>query len=185
MAASPEKPKCYFSLAGSANDGWSNKDSVTATCYCGTVQLAFPTQGPSLLSASICRCSDCREITASMLASNFSIAVPYLTHVRGRDNLTSYSQSRTTTSGKLMTNYFYSRCGTLMYRLSEVYPGRNSLWIGTVDDFYLHETNLKPKRESYVKIHVCWLSAVADVRQVKSRSARRLIWRSSVHKIRN
>jgi hypothetical protein len=37
-----------------------------------------------------------------------------------------------------------------MYRLSEAYPGRNILRIGTVDDFNLHETKLKPKRETYV-----------------------------------
>ena len=173
MAAAPEKSEPYFPLAGSANDGWSNEDSATATCYCGTVQLAFPTQGPGLLSTSICHCTDCRKITASMFASNFSIADPYLTHVRGRDNLTAYSQSRTTTSGKLMTSYFCSTCGTLMYRLSEAYPGRSILRIGTVDDFNLHETKLKPKRETYVNDRVCWLSAVEGIQQIDSPSATR------------
>jgi hypothetical protein len=173
MTAAPEKSKPYFPLAGGANDGWSNEDSATATCYCGAVQLAFPTEGPGLLSTSICHCTDCRKITASMFASNFSIADPHLTHVRGRDNLTAYSQSRTTTSGKSMTSYFCSTCGTLMYRLSEAYPGRSILRIGTVDDFNLHETKLKPKRETYVTDRVCWLKAVEGIRQLESPPATR------------
>jgi hypothetical protein len=41
MAAPSDKSKAYFPLAGSANDGWSNEDEATATCFCGTVQLAF------------------------------------------------------------------------------------------------------------------------------------------------
>lgn len=30
-----------FPLAGIAGDGWSKEDEATATCFCGTVQLAF------------------------------------------------------------------------------------------------------------------------------------------------
>lgn len=38
---SADKSKPHFPLAGSANDGWSNEDEATATCFCGAVQLAF------------------------------------------------------------------------------------------------------------------------------------------------
>lgn len=31
----------YFPLAGAAQDGWSNDEEATATCFCGAVQLAF------------------------------------------------------------------------------------------------------------------------------------------------
>jgi hypothetical protein len=41
MAIATDKTKPYFPLAGLANDGWSNEDEATATCYCGAVQLAF------------------------------------------------------------------------------------------------------------------------------------------------
>jgi hypothetical protein len=40
MAVSDDT-KSYFPLAGLATDGWSTDDEATATCYCGTVQLAF------------------------------------------------------------------------------------------------------------------------------------------------
>lgn len=39
MAAS--STKSYFPLAGGADDGWSNEDEATATCFCGCVQLVF------------------------------------------------------------------------------------------------------------------------------------------------
>ncbi|KAF7345650.1 Glutathione-dependent formaldehyde-activating GFA protein [Mycena venus] len=67
------KSKSYFPLAGSANDGWSNEEEATATCFCGAVQLKFPTQGPGLVETFVCHCADCRKITASMFASNFTI----------------------------------------------------------------------------------------------------------------
>ena len=97
-AATVDKTKPYFPLAGGADDGWSKEDSATATCFCGAVQLEFPTQGPGLLGTFVCNCTDCRKITASMFASNFVIADTHLTHVRGRDNLTAYGQSRTRSS---------------------------------------------------------------------------------------
>ena len=165
MAASTAQSKPDFPLASVAHDGWSNETSATATCFCGTVQLAFPTEPPGFLGAFVCNCTDCRKITASMFASNISIADSHLTHVRGRENLTAYGQSRTTASGKLMTNYSCSTCGTLMYRISEKYAGRSILRIGTVDDFNLHETKLKPKAEIYVKDRVGSLDDVKGAQQ--------------------
>jgi hypothetical protein len=173
MADTADKVKEHFPLAGCALDGWSKEDLATATCYCGAVQLAFPTKGPGLLSTFICHCTDCRKITASMFASNFSVRDTHLTHIRGRDNLTAYGQSRTIASGKLMTNYFCSTCGTLMYRIGT--PGASILRIGTVDDFYLHETKLKPSREIFVKDRICWLGALDGMVQFEAQRPRKAV----------
>ncbi|KAJ7864930.1 Mss4-like protein, partial [Mycena leptocephala] len=116
-----------------------------------------PIQGPGLVGSFVCNCSDCRKITASMFASNFIVADTHLTHLRGRDNLNTYSQSRTIAAGNIMTNYFCSTCGTLMYRIGSGYPGISVLRIGTVDDFNLHETKLKPQVEQFVENRVGWL----------------------------
>lgn len=166
MAATADKSKPCFPLAGGADDGWSKEDSATATCYCGAVQLAFPTQGPGLLNTFVCHCTDCRKITASMFASNFTVRDTHLTHIRGRDNLTAYGQSRTIASGTRMINYFCSTCGTLMYRVGA--PGASILRIGTVDDFHLHETKLKPGREIWAKDRVDWLSPLEGVEQFEA-----------------
>lgn len=95
-----------------------------------------------------------------MFASNFTIKDTYLRHVRGQENLKTFGQSETIRSGKKMTNYFCSTCGTLMYRVGESFPGQSILRIGTVDDFSLHETKLRPKDEIFTDSRVGWFTGV-------------------------
>lgn len=101
-----------------------------------------------------------------MFASNFTVADTHLKHVRGRDHLKSWGQSDTPKSGTVMTNYFCDTCGTLMYRAGEVLPGHSVLRIGTVDDFHLHETKLKPQMEVFVENRVGWLKPLDGVKQI-------------------
>ncbi|KIY02518.1 uncharacterized protein Z520_00983 [Fonsecaea multimorphosa CBS 102226] len=162
-----DKTKPYIPLSGSAEDGWSKEGEATATCFCGAVQLKFPTEKPGFITSFVCNCFDCRKITASMFASNFIVADSHVTHLRGKDNLTSFGQSKTIESGHTMTNYFCSTCGTLMYRISSRSPDSLVMRIGTVDDFHLHETKLKPQVEQYVKDRVTWLSGAEGVEQVE------------------
>jgi len=84
-----------------------------------------------------------------MFASNFTVDDEYLKHLRGRDNLKTFSQSHTVKSGNTMTNNFCSTCGSPMYRVTSGWPGWNIMRIGTIDDFHLYETKLKPKVEQY------------------------------------
>ncbi|KAJ6552728.1 Mss4-like protein [Mycena capillaripes] len=170
-AAHADKTKPYIPLAGGADDGWSTEEEATATCFCGAVQLKFPTQGPGFINSFICNCTDCHKITASMFASNFTIADTHLTHVRGRDNLTAYGQAHTVAAKKKMTNYFCSTCGTLMYRVGESFPGQSILRIGTVDDFHLHETKLKPQVELFIGSRVAWLHGAEGVPQAEGMGA--------------
>jgi hypothetical protein len=100
-----------------------------------------------------------------MFASNFTVADTHLKHIRGRDNLKTFSQSHTIASHNVMTNYFCSNCGTLMYRVSSGFPGQSVLRIGTVDDFNLHETKLKPRIEQFTKDRVSWFSGVEGAKE--------------------
>lgn len=50
MAATADKTKPYFPLNGLANDGYSNENEATATCFCGAVQLAFVSVAKTLLT---------------------------------------------------------------------------------------------------------------------------------------
>lgn len=52
-----------------------------------------------------------------------------------------------------------------MYRVGEAFPGMSILRIGTVDDFTLHQTKLRPQREQFVKDRVDWLSVIKDTKQ--------------------
>ena len=100
-----------------------------------------------------------------MFASNFTVADSHLKHIRGRENLKTFSQSRTIASGNVMTNHFCSTCGTLMYRVGSAFPGLSILRIGTVDDFSLHETKLRPRVEQFIKDRVEWFSGVEGAKQ--------------------
>jgi hypothetical protein len=102
-----------------------------------------------------------------MFTTAFIVADPYLIHVRGEETLTRFSQSKSTTSGKAMANLFCIKCGTLMYRTSELVPGHSILRTGTVDDFTLHETTLKPRAEVSTKDRVGWLHNAKGVEQVE------------------
>ncbi|KAF4629500.1 hypothetical protein G7Y89_g8647 [Cudoniella acicularis] len=170
MASHDDKSKPYLPLAGLASDGYSKDDEgheATATCYCGAVQLAFPTEGPGFATSFICNCTDCHKITASMFASNFCILDTHLKHVRGQSNLSIFSQNTTVHNGNTMANYFCKSCGTLMYRVGGGFPGMSILRIGTVDDFHLHETRLRPQVEQFTKDRVTWLKGAEGVKQVE------------------
>lgn len=93
-----------------------------------------------------------------MFASNFIVNDSNLKHVRGKDELKYWGQSDTIATGNTMTNVFCGICGTLMYRVSSGFPGMSILRIGTVDDYELQETKLKPNVEQYVKDRVSWCS---------------------------
>ena len=107
-----------------------------------------------------------------MFASNFTIADTHLKHLRGQDNLKTFSQSHTIASGNTMTNHFCVTCGTLMYRTSTAsgFLGKSILRIGTVDDFSLHETKLRPNAEQFIKYRVGWVPAMEGVRQTEGES---------------
>ncbi|KAH7024193.1 Mss4-like protein [Ilyonectria destructans] len=143
-----------------------------ATCYCGTVQLSFPVSKPGLVFAFVCHCSDCRKITASMFASNFVILDTHLKHIRGEENLKQFSQSKTIErEGNTMTNFFCSTCGSLMYRRSSGYSGASVLRIGTVDDFKLAETALRPEFEHFLKHRVSWLKDIENMEHIEGQAS--------------
>jgi hypothetical protein len=109
-----------------------------------------------------------------MFASNFTILDKYLKHLRGREHLKAWSQNHTiaregTTPGEhaTMTNYFCDICGTLMYRVGSAFPGMSILRIGTVDDFNLAETKLKPTVEQFIEDRVAWWPGMDGVKQVE------------------
>lgn len=102
-----------------------------------------------------------------MFASNFIVKDGSLTHLSGENLLSQFSQSKTIASGNTMTNHFCSKCGTLMYRRSTGFPGMSITRIGTVDDFNLHETKLKPRIEQYTKDRVAWFHGGEGVEQVE------------------
>ncbi|KAI1419844.1 Mss4-like protein [Xylaria sp. FL1777] len=170
MASTADRTKPYIPHNSLRQDGWSKEHEATATCFCGIVQLSLATEAPGLVNVFLCNCSDCRKITASMFASNIIVKNDYVKFLRGEDNLKTFSQSTTVGSGKRMTNWFCQTCGTLLYRTSEKSPGVKILRLGTIDDFNLAETKLRPKTEQFIEDRVSWWPGCDGAEQVKGTS---------------
>lgn len=68
-----------------------------------------------------------------------------------------------------MENNFCSKCGTLLYRVGTGFPGKLLMRIGTVDDFSLMDTVLKPDVEQFVKDRTVWCGGAekAGIKQVQ------------------
>ena len=103
-----------------------------------------------------------------MFASNFTVAESNVKHIRGRENLKTWTQSETVASGNSMTNYFCITCGGLLYRVSGGEPDRLIMRIGTIDDFSLHYTKVKPRREQFTRGRVPWFPGMPDVPKMES-----------------
>ena len=105
-----------------------------------------------------------------MFASNFTVQNTHLKHIRGKEHLKQYSQSKTIASGNNMTNYFCDTCGSLLYRISSGFSDKSILRIGTVDDFTLHEGKLRPQIEQFVGRRPDWLPGVEGTRKYEGES---------------
>ncbi len=100
-----------------------------------------------------------------MFATNFTVAFSHIEFVRGKSCLKQYAQATTIATENTMSNSFCSNCGTLMYRASSGFPNLIYMRVGTVDDFAIHETRLKPTIEIFCKDRVAWLEPIAGSRQ--------------------
>ncbi|KAI8180300.1 hypothetical protein K4K51_002807 [Colletotrichum sp. SAR 10_75] len=102
-----------------------------------------------------------------MFCSNFTVADTHLRHLRGKETLKSFTQSKTIATGNDMANHFCGNCGTLLYRVSSGLPGMSILRLGTIDDFSLVEKKLKPQVEQFIDTRASWLRPVDGVKQMK------------------
>lgn len=58
-----------------------------------------------------------------------------------------------------------------MYRRGAAAPGTSILRIGTVDDFKLGETALRPTIEQYVKHRVDWIKDIENMVQIEGQAS--------------
>lgn len=98
--------------------------------------------------------------------SNITVSDARIRWIRGEDRLTTFAEAETVRAKAEMTNYFCSTCGTLMYRRGARFPGLTILRTGTVDDFSLAETKLRPQVEQFIETRVSWSTPIQGAAQV-------------------
>lgn len=118
------------------------------------------------MNRHVCHCTDCRKIGSAFYQSNITVADSHLKHVRGEDNLATFSQAKTVRANATMTNYFCKTCGSLMYRRGARFPEMTILRTGTIDDLALAETNLRPQVEQFIERRVAWSKPIEGAAQV-------------------
>ncbi|KAI5366624.1 Putative CENP-V/GFA domain, Mss4-like superfamily protein [Septoria linicola] len=155
----PKAQEGPIPLATEGAHGENAEHTATATCFYGIVQIEFATEGPDYRGSFICN--------SSMFSTILVVADAGAVHTRGEEKLSRYSQHQTLASGNEMANYFCSVCGTLMYCRSSGYQGFKLMRLGTVDDFSLHESKLKPEAEQLTRDRVSWLLGAEGVQQVE------------------
>lgn len=131
-----------------------------------TICQRQPLKAPGLINRHVCHCSDCRKISATFYMSNITVSDAQIRWIRGEDCLTSFAEAKTVRAKAEMTNYFCSTCGTLMYRRGARFPGLTILRTGTVDDFSLAETKLRPQVEQFIETRVSWSIPIQGAAQV-------------------
>jgi hypothetical protein len=124
-----------------------------------------PLKAPGLVNTFVCHCADCRKVSASMFATNFTSLDSHTRFVRGEDNLTVYAQSHTIPTGNTMSNSFCKTCGTLMFRAGTLAPGTRFMRGGIIDDHTLHDTMLKPGVEIFTEHRGAWVKPVDGAEQ--------------------
>ncbi|KAJ7699244.1 hypothetical protein B0H17DRAFT_1129315 [Mycena rosella] len=150
--AAADKSKPYFPLAGLANDGFSNQDE--------------PTHSPGLGESFICHCTDCHKITHPCLPPASWLPTPTCATARR-------GQPLRIQPGVHRRHAQHHRHSLLQdVRHAHVprqhgVPGMHITRVGTVEDFNLQETILKPKAEQFVKYRMVWLSGGEGVQQVQ------------------
>jgi hypothetical protein len=102
-----------------------------------------------------------------MFATNFTSLDTHTRFTRGEDNLTVFSQSKTTTTGETMANSFCKTCGTLMFRAGTIAPKTRFMRGGIIDDHRLHDTILKPEVELFSEHRGAWVKSVDGAKQAK------------------
>jgi hypothetical protein len=102
-----------------------------------------------------------------MFATNFTSLDTHTRFTRGEDNLTVFTQKKTTSTGKEMANSFCKTCGTLMFRAGAFAPGTKFMRGGIIDDHTLHDTMLKPGVEIFTEHRAKWVKPVDGAEQGK------------------
>lgn len=111
-----------------------------------------------------CNCTDCHKV-CQMQAWNFTADDNYVKYVRGENNISQFTTKKTIASGNDMTNFFCKTCGTLMNRKSSGFPGKSFLRSGTVDDFNLQNTALRPQVELFIGSRNAGMRPLEGVKQ--------------------
>jgi len=125
---------------------------MTGGCLCGDVRYEY--QG-EVGSAGICHCSDCRRISGSAFGVSVKLAKAGFAILSGA--LSGYTKRAD--SGRELTRYFCSRCGSPIYTASAAHPDFVYVKAGSLDDPAL----VRPAYQAWTQSAVAWAHIPPDL----------------------
>lgn len=101
--------------------------TFTAGCLCGAIR--YECNGEPLNLAH-CFCTDCQKSSGTQMSSNMLVPADSVKLKQGKPA----QYAKTGDSGKTVTRFFCSNCGSTLWSEGEVIPGIRILKIGAFDD---------------------------------------------------
>ena len=100
-------------------------DKITGSCLCKAVQYEMPT---AIKLVGNCHCTICRKLTGAAFSSVAIVAEDDLSITKGLSKLRTYQVNE---NGR---KYFCDICGTPIYNLNKLFPGRKMVCLGSFDE---------------------------------------------------
>jgi len=122
-------------------------------CLCGAVRYSLKSEPRAI---AICHCTHCQRLSGSAFSLN--IVIPEADYEQTGET-TLYVDSGD--SGQPVQRHFCGRCGSPIYAVTALSPGKVVVKAGTLDDL----EGLQPKAEIYTDHAATWLAPVAGTRR--------------------
>ncbi len=126
-------------------------NKVTGSCLCGSVKYTLNSEPQMALN---CHCNICKKITGSAFESVLLIDQADFEINQGKDHLTVYQIS------KKAKKHFCNRCGTPIYNLHRLAPGKAIVHIGSLDD----PTCIEPSINLHAENMLPWMLTIRDMK---------------------
>lgn len=119
--------------------------SVTGGCLCGAVRYEY---SGAVGDANYCHCADCRHVSGSAFGVSVRAEAAGFRIVAG----TPRGFTKTGDSGREVTRYFCSDCGSPLYTMPPLHPDVVFIKAGSLDDPGV----VRPARQSWIVSRVSW-----------------------------
>ena len=118
---------------------------LTGGCLCGAVRYTYEGE---VGSAGYCHCADCRRVSGSAFGISVRVSAGGFRVVAGAPK----SFTKQGDSGRLVSRFFCSDCGSPLYTLPPLHPDVVFIKAGSLDD----PSVVKPNRQAWTRSRVAW-----------------------------
>jgi hypothetical protein len=126
--------------------------TISGGCLCGAIRYEFTGEvGP----AGYCHCKDCRRVSGSAFGVSVRVAAAGFRIVAGAPK----SFTKAGDSGRLVTRYFCSDCGSPLYTLPPLHPDIVFIKAGSLDD----PGAVRPVGQAWTRSRVSWAEIDPDM----------------------